>query len=580
MDNISLETHFELPYIDSKNAVKALIVDSSELDSAILKKILVNFSYQVQTAQTGLSAKEVFFEFSPDIVFLNLNLSDKSVDELTQLIKTNSNYSYIPVIYITSADNKSTLRKRLDAGGDDFVVTPIDAGLLTAKVNSLLRAKKIYDSLLKEKRTLSEHIQIQKKDLNDAKSIISSMHMSRFIDSGNMNWAYIAENILSGDILCSAVNPSGEQMILIGDNTGHGLPAAIGSMITSETFYSMVNKGFDMQVIIGEINKKLFHLFPIDRFLAACIVCFNDEYNEMRIWNAGFPSVLVVDAAGQLKEKVSSMEMALGIKLIAESEIIPIRVDLKETDTIYAFTDGLFEVFNPAGEMYGEERLLESIGSNHRKKGRVDKIINDSMQFQENDKLNDDLLFLEISCDKKLLKNNKKESIDNTRIEPMEWKTRFEFGKDVLCHTNPIPTLVQTINDIQGFGDHREKIFLILTEMYSNALEHGILNLDSSIKNSEDGFLKYYNLRQKNLDELQHGNIAIDIKHNIEGDKGVVVFAIEHDGETFDYQGIGKKLDKNASNNGRGIGLINDFCRKFEYSNKGRKLSVEYEWKL
>ncbi len=65
MDNISLETHFELPYIDSKNAVKALIVDSSELDSAILKKILVNFSYQVQTAQTGLSAKEVFFEFSP-----------------------------------------------------------------------------------------------------------------------------------------------------------------------------------------------------------------------------------------------------------------------------------------------------------------------------------------------------------------------------------------------------------------------------------------------------------------------------------------------------------------------------------
>lgn len=580
MDNMSLETHFELPNADSKNSVKALIIDRSELDSAILKKILINFSYQVRTAQTGLSAKEIFFEFAPDIVFLNISLPDESVDEITQLVKINSDYNYVPVIYITSADDEAVIGKYLDAGGDDFVVTPIDSSLLIAKVDSLLRSKKLYDSLLNEKSILSKQIQVQKKDLNDANSIISNMHMPRFADSGNLDWAFIAENILSGDILCSAVNPSGEQMILVGDNTGHGLPAAIGSMITSETFYSMVTKGFDMQIIIEEINKKLFHLFPIDRFLAACIICFNDKYNEMKIWNAGFPSVLVVNSEGKLKEKVSSMDMPLGIKLIADDEIIPIRIDLKESDTIYAFTDGLIEVFNKAGKMYGEERLLESIDANHDKKGRVKRIINDSIQFQENDKLNDDLLLLEISCDKKLLKNNKKESIDNTRIKPMVWKTRFEFGKDVLCYTNPIPTLVQTIKDIQGFGDHREKIFLILTEMYSNALEHGILNLDSSIKNLKDGFLKYYNLRQKRLDELQHGNITIDIKQTVEGDKGVVVFAIEHDGAAFDYQGIGKKLDKNASNNGRGIGLINDFCRKFEYSNEGRKLSVEYEWEL
>lgn len=580
MSYILHEDEFDDSYDDLNNDSKALIVNGSELDNAILKKVLVEFSYQVSVATSDESAKNIFLKYQPDIVFINLTLFNHIAYELTKIIKAESEYRYVPVVYVTSSDNKAILEDSLGAGGDGFIIRPIDENLLTARIDSLQRTKKLYENLLNEKLTLIEHLQNQRKDLNDAKSIITNMHMPRFVDSGNLNWAYMTENILSGDILCSAVNPSGEQMILVGDNTGHGLPAAIGSLLSSEIFYSMVAKGFDMQVIIEEMNKKIFHLFPVDRFLAACIICFNDEYNEMRIWNAGFPSVLIVDSEGQLKEKVSSMEMPLGIKLITESEIIPVRIDLEESDTIYAFSDGLFEVFNAADEMYGKERLLKSIGANHTKIGRVNRIINDSMEFQGNDKLNDDLLLLEISCDKKLLKNNKKESIDNTKIEPMEWSTRFEFGKDVLCQTNPIPTLVRTIKDIQGFGNDREKIFLILTEMYSNALEHGILKLDSSIKDSEDGFLKYYNLRQKRLDELQHGNITIDIKQTIEGDKGVVVFAIEHDGETFDYQGIVKKLDENASNNGRGIGLINDFCRKLEYSNEGRKLSVEYEWEL
>lgn len=411
------------------NDLKALIIDGSELDNAILKKILAGFSYQVSVVKSDEATKNLLLEYQPDIVFINLTLFDHVVHELTKFIKTNLEHKYAHVIYITAIDDKAILEKCLDAGGDDFIVKPINDSLLTVRVDSILRTKKLYDNLLDKKLALSEHIRNQEKDLNDARSIINNMQMPRFVNSGNMDWAYIAENILSGDILCSAINPSGEQIILVGDNTGHGLPAAIGSMITCETFYSMVSKGFDMQVIIEEINKKLFYLFPVDRFFAACIMSFNSEYDEMQIWNSGFPGVLVVNEGGQLKEKISSMDMALGIKLISENEIIPVRVDLRQGDFIYAFTDGVFELFNSEGEMYGEERLLKSIESNHNKKNKVDKIVNDAMQFQGHDKLNDDLLLLEVSCDKKLIVDNKKKSINDNKIKPMEWESRFEFGK-------------------------------------------------------------------------------------------------------------------------------------------------------
>ena len=63
----------------------------------------------------------------------------------------------------------------------------------------------------------------------------------------------------------------------------------------------------------------------------------------------------------------------------------------------------------------------------------------------------------------------------------------MEMGADVLRMTNPLPIILQAITDIQGLSNHREYLYTILTEMYSNALEHGILGLESSLKQDSDG---------------------------------------------------------------------------------------------
>jgi hypothetical protein len=52
-----------------------------------------------------------------------------------------------------------------------------------------------------------------------------------------------------------------------------------------------------------------------------------------------------------------------------------------------------------------------------------------------------------------------------------------------------------------------------LAELYSNALEHGLLHLDSVLKNSAQGFAKYYALRHERLNALEEGYIRFDIKH-------------------------------------------------------------------
>jgi two-component system, HptB-dependent secretion and biofilm response regulator len=562
-----------------KHLTRALIIDDSKLDQMILKRMLLNNDYDICLASDGGMAIDMYEQYQPDIVLMDLHLPDISGYDLTKILKRLSQDKYVPVIFVTGTTEDEALGKCLESGGDDFIVKPIKEKLLKAKTNSLLRIKKMHDELLSEKEAISIYSDEQLKDLHDADEVIYNIHKPRFYNPGNLDWSYVAQNVLSGDIVCSAIDPSGNHIMLVGDNTGHGLPAAIGSMITCETFYSMVDKGFDIQLIIESINKKLYYLLPTDRFLSACILEIENEHRVMKVWNAGLPAVIACDCNGNVKDILPSMHMPLGIVLVNESDIAPVRINIEQDDRIYSYTDGLTEKFNQSGEMFGEQRLIECIKNNSTQENRVDAIINDTKLYSGNSPLTDDVLLLEVQCDRTLFNENKIHKISSTEIVPMNWHINFDLHNDVICKSNPIPVVIQTMVDIQGFGGHREKIFLILTEMYSNAVEHGLLDLDSIIKEENNGFLKYYELRQSRLDEMTSGNIKIDVEHYVDEEKkGVISLTMENNGTGFDYKRVISELGEHAGRSGRGIALISDLCRKYEYSNGGCKLNIEYEW--
>jgi CheY-like chemotaxis protein len=564
----------------SDSVVKALVLDSSKIDQAILGKILERTNFDLRFASTGHAALEHFRNYQPDIVYMNLNIPDISPQELTILIKAESQDKYVPVIYVTSNNDENLLGQCLDAGGDDFILKPVSVKLFKSKTDSLLRVKKMHDKLLQDKKMLTSYVGTQIKDLHDADSIICNIHKARYYDSGNIEWSFSAKNIVSGDVLCSAINPNGNHLVLVGDNTGHGLPAIAGSIITLDVFYPMVDRGFDVQVIIEELNKKLYHLLPTDRFLAACLLEFGEDYKTVKIWNAGLPDILICNDQGDLKEKLPSVHLPLGIVMVDGKDIVPIIINLKEGDHLYVCTDGLTERLNKSGKMYGEKNLLKAIKLNHNLETRVDDITNDVEKFSNKTARTDDVLLVEISCDKSLIKKNLIDNINDNDIAPMQWCAKFDLQEDVMRESNPIPALVEALVEIQGFGEHRGTIFLIFSEMYSNALEHGLLNLDSSIKNSENGFINYYELKQARLVELQGANLTLDVNHHVEGVKGVMSIRLEHNGTGFNHNEVTARMDQNKSNSGRGIGLLYDLCRKCEYSDEGRKLDVEYEWQL
>ena len=317
---------------------------------------------------------------------------------------------------------------------------------------------------------------------------------------------------------------------------------------------------------------------PVDRFLAACLIEIDPDYQFMKVWNAGMPDILITDAEGTLRQKINSINMPLGIKPLRGIDIFPIRFNLDEGDQIYCYTDGLIENSNQAGEMFGVNRLLKSISDKTEPDEKFKNIIIQLKKFRELRELDDDVALLQISCNKPLVKMQKKQGEICDSARPLDWNIELELNANTLRHSNPIPILLQAMSDIQGFEKHREKLFLILTEMYSNALEHGLLKLDSRVKAEENGFSKYYELRQSLLNELDDAKMKININHVSDDNKGVAYISVGHDGDGFEYENFDGCLNKTSDQFGRGLVLLSSLCRKYSYSNEGRQMQVEYEW--
>jgi two-component system, HptB-dependent secretion and biofilm response regulator len=62
---------------------------------------------------------------------------------------------------------------------------------------------------------------------------------------------------------------------------------------------------------------------------------------------------------------------------------------------------------------------------------------------------------------------------------------------------DPLPQIMQMLTALQGLHAHRERLYTILAELFANALEHGLLGLNSALKQTPQGFVAYYTAREQ-----------------------------------------------------------------------------------
>ncbi|VAW85622.1 Serine phosphatase RsbU, regulator of sigma subunit [hydrothermal vent metagenome] len=564
-----------------KHQKTALIVDDEIINRKILGSILKKEGYLCFFAVNGKEAVALFQQESFDLVLMDIMMPVMDGYEATKQIKALEKDVFIPVIFLTAMTDEEALSRCVESGGDDFLTKPYNSTLLHAKISAMERFRLLYVELSEQKKSLELYqVEIQ-HELEFAEHIFQNITSRATIDLPYLKfWAStMSQSLFSGDLLLTARKPAGGLHVLLCDFTGHGLPAAVGALPVSEIFIAMTNRGFELANIVTEINKKLNRELPTGFFCAATFIDIDATTHTIQIWNAGLPDIVLFGSNENESYRIPSTHLALGItnQEIGNKEVVV--YPITNNQVLFMYTDGLVEVVNDEDEMYGCERLercfLESKSSD-----LMENIKQSVMLFRGDANQHDDITCVQLNCFEAVSDLNpdqiETQKTASKRMVAAEWGTTLDFTAEMLKETSPIPMLMNTLSNILFIDEFKQKIFTILSELYSNALDHGLLGLKSEYKSTSEGFVGYYKERERRLANLKEGRIKISLEQIKCNDDYVLKIKVMHTGEGFDFNKITSlpvHQDKFVPS-GRGIKLVNSLCSKVEYSDEGRTVEA------
>jgi len=551
-----------------------LVVDDDISNRTILCALLKESSYHVIEAENGKQAVQAVEDNHIDIIILDVLMPVMDGYEAAKTIKARQNY-FIPIIFLTSLTDEDSLVKCIDSGGDDFLTKPYSHVLLISKINSMLRIASLYKKIEDKNNEIHEiNMQVQ-QEMVVTKKLFKKITRNdlRGVNTG-LRYSMSPMSMFNGDLILTEKNQTSGLDVLIADFTGHGLSAAIGALPVSDVFHTMTRKCFAFTDVLAEANTKLVDLLPTHMFMAAGLISIDRSNNVLSVLNAGLPDIYLY-RNGEIIRTFKSRNLPLGISQTNSSQFDVEMEPLEYGDRLIAATDGIMEASNPQGERLGLHRLLKIFNNNTKSEKLFESILADCEQFCEGAEQTDDITLLEI-CHLEKVEYTSDAAFVKEHRQASDWSMEFSLDIKSLRQFDVLPYIMQAVNQLQPLQSGRTSLHTVLTEMYVNALDHGVLKLDSSMKNTPQGYMAFYKEKQKRLDEMEQGHIQISLRHELNGnDGGRLSLHIIDSGEGYNFRN--PQTSKNQFS-GRGLKLASSLCTELKVLGKGNSVMAYYDW--
>ncbi|MEA4961823.1 response regulator transcription factor [Lutispora sp.] len=139
---------------------RVLVVDDDQNIAELIRLYLEKEMYEVRIAYDGKKAMSIFYEWTPDLVILDIMIPQMDGYEVCKHIRKAGN---IPIIMLTARGEVIDKVLGLELGADDYIVKPFEPKELLARVKAVLRRTQNSD-MIKEEKLVFPGISIDKND--------------------------------------------------------------------------------------------------------------------------------------------------------------------------------------------------------------------------------------------------------------------------------------------------------------------------------------------------------------------------------------------------------------------------------
>ena len=118
-------------------SAKILLLEDDKLFNETLQDFLEEEGFTLHAVLDPYSALDLTYENNYDLYLFDVNLPYENGFELLEKLRHAGDMT--PTIFITSRDDKDSLKEGFTQGGDDYITKPVDLDELLLRINAVLR---------------------------------------------------------------------------------------------------------------------------------------------------------------------------------------------------------------------------------------------------------------------------------------------------------------------------------------------------------------------------------------------------------------------------------------------------------
>ncbi|MBU0752730.1 MAG: fused response regulator/phosphatase [Gammaproteobacteria bacterium] len=554
--------------------MKILIIDDNADDQALARRELEGIGHAVLAASNGIKGLELFRQERPDVVITDISVAGMDGFSLAEEIQALAAPRWQPLLFLSAQGDGALQARALQIGADAYVVKPVMATVVGPRLDVLQRLVGLQQMESQAGDCESRH------RAEEAENGIARRMMQRLVrgieldDPAVRHWIRPAADF-SGAIVAAQRTPAGVIHILLADGNGTGLAASINALPVLAPFYRMTEKGYGVDAIARELNARIKDFLPGDRFVAVTLASIDLRERVIGVWNGGNPEPLLVGAQGY--RTLARRHVPLGVRADDEFDDTLDMHGFTDGSQLYLYSDGLIEAENPEGEAFGVDRLVGEL-TNMPAAERFGAITAAVNRYVGTAPARDDISLLMVEC--------------RAPTEPMRlpaeaayafapakagggWRAALRLSAAQIMVIDVVPLLLGLADQFELVRHNTDRLFVVLSELYNNALDHGLLRLDSSLKLNPDGMEAYLNERQARLATLVDGEIELELEQMTGPGAGWLRVSCRDSGAGFDHGYLDPVADAmNALPFGRGLMLLRAMCAELGFNAAGNHVTA------